>query len=280
MLQNMGSAGWAAFPEGTSLELKEAAAGSDRTPQGDLLDRADAYVRLLILGQTMTGNTLASGRGGQSFGTVEAQLKQDRLDAASFFISNIFNRQLIPYILQLNYGDAMEAPRCRFLKETEGTYQDAQRDQILTTMGLDIPLSHIRHKYSIPAATNDEPTTKPPPKPTAPSNVTAGPRGTRPLGEPSRNGMPNPKEMAAKLEKISAIEDEEIFAIELNRLADDVEAAAAPPPPARRVGKSWHSRPFITKNAADDFAGKHPGTWVEEAMSGGKPNGWAVKFEA
>jgi hypothetical protein len=85
--------------------------------------------------------------------------------------------------------------------------------------------------------------------------------------------------MAAKLEKISAIEDEEIFA---NRLADDVEAAAAPPPPAptRRAGKSWHARPFITKNAAEDFATKHPGTWVEEAMTGGKPNGWAVKFEA
>jgi phage gp29-like protein len=84
MLQNMGSAGWAAFPEGTTLELKEASKGGDRTPQGDLLDRADQYVRMLILGQTMTGNTLASGRGGQSFGTVEAQQKSDRLDAASF----------------------------------------------------------------------------------------------------------------------------------------------------------------------------------------------------
>ena len=116
----------------------------------------------------------------------------------------------------------------------------------------------------------------------APPDISAGPKGTRPLGEPSRNGTPNPKEMAAKLEKISAIEDEEVFAIELNRLADDVEAAAAPASAARtlRVGKSWHSRPFITKNAAEDFASKHPGTWVEEAMTSGKPNGWAVKFEA
>jgi phage gp29-like protein len=223
MLQNMGSAGWAAFPEGTSLELKEAGKGGDRTPQGDLLDRADHYVRLLVLGQTMTGSTIASGRGGQSFGTVEAQLKQDRLDAASFFISNIFNRQLIPYILTLNYGDAMEAPRCRFLKETEGTYQDAQRDQILTTMGLDIPLSHLRHKYSIPEATNNEPVTEPPPKPTAPSSVSAGPKGTRPLGEPSVNGAPNPKEVAARLERISAIEDDAVFARELEQLAEELQ---------------------------------------------------------
>jgi phage gp29-like protein len=221
MLQNMGSAGWAAFPEGTSLELKEAPGSqSGHTPQGDLLDRADSYARMMILGQTMTGNTIASGRGGQSFGTVEAQLKQDRLDAASFFVSNIFNRQLIPYILALNYGDTAEAPRCRFLKESEGTYQDAQRDQILTTMGLKIPLSHLRHKYGIPEATNDEPVTEAPPKPTAPSSVTAGPRGTRPLGEPSRNGTPNPKEVAAKLEKISGIKDDAIFASELEQLAE------------------------------------------------------------
>jgi phage gp29-like protein len=222
MLQNMGSAGWAAFPEGTTLELKEAGHGSDRTPQGDLLSRADQYVRLLILGQTMTGATLASGRGGQSFGTVEAQLKQDRLDAASFFVSNIFNRQLIPSILQLNYGDTDQPPLCRFLKETEGTYQDAQRDQILTTIGLPIPLSHLRHKYGIPEATGDEPVTAPAPKPVAPSSVTPGPKGTRPLGEPSVNPTPNPKQVQARLAGISMIEDDEVFARQLRELASEL----------------------------------------------------------
>jgi phage gp29-like protein len=283
MLQNMGSAGWAAFPEGTTLELKEATRGSDRTPQGDLLDRADAYARLLILGQTMTGNTIASGRGGQSFGTVEAQLKQDRLDAASFFVSNVFNRQLIPYILTLNYGDAMEAPRCRFLKETEGTYQDAQRDQILAGLGLPIPFSYLRHKYGVADAINDEAVTEPPPKPVAPSSVTPGPKGTRPLSEPSRNGSPSPKEVQTKLEEISTIEDDALFAIKLEQLAEVLEPPPVPPSaPARtpRVGKNWHSRPFITKNAAEHFAKEHPGTWVEEAVTNGKPNGWSVKFEA
>ncbi len=222
MLQNMGSAGWAAFPEGTNLELKEAATGGDRTPQGDLLDRADKYVRLLVLGQTMTGNTLASGRGGQSFGTVEAQLKSDRLDAASFFVANVFNRQFIPYILNLNYGNASEAPTCRFLKESEGNYQDAQRDQILAGLGLPIPYSHLRHKYGIPEATGGEPVTKPPPKPVAPSSVSAGPKGTRPLGEPSRNG----KEVNARLAEISAISDDAIFAAELEQLAGELTDAS------------------------------------------------------
>src|SRR5262245_51964765 len=133
MLGGMGSAGWAAFPEGTTLELKEPQTGmGGHTPQGDLLDRADSYARMLILGQTLTGQTIASGRGGQSFGTVEAQLKQDRLDAACTFVAEIINQQLIPAILRQNYGNASEPPKCRFLQETEGTFQDSERDQILS----------------------------------------------------------------------------------------------------------------------------------------------------
>lgn len=222
MLANMGSAGWAAFPEGATLELKEASmAQSGHTPQGDLLDRADSYARMMILGQTMTGSTIASGRGGQAFGTVEAQVEQDRLDAACGFVQGIINRQLIPKILYLNYGDATEAPTCRFLQETEGTYQDAQRDQILSTLGLPIPISHLRHKYNIPEPTGGEEVTHPPVQPTAPSSVSAGPKGTRPISQ-----TPNmtPKQVQAKLEELSQIEDNEIFGREFKQFASELTA--------------------------------------------------------
>jgi hypothetical protein len=97
--------------------------------------------------------------------------------------------------------------------------------------------------------------------------------------------------MAAKLEKISAISDDAIFAIELTHLADEVEEAATPRPVTPRMGrlnvprvqgpgKNWFQRPFLTENAAQDFADKHPGTWVEEMITDGKPNGWTVKFRA
>ena len=222
MLANMGSAGWAAFPEGTSMELKEAAHGGGNTPQGDLLDRADHYARALILGQTLTGQTIASGRGGQAFGTVEAQLKQDRLDAACAFVARVINRQLIPSILTLNYGDTDDPPCCRFLQETEGTYQDAQRDQILCALGLPIPLSHLRQKYNIPEPTGDEEVTKPPPTPQAPSDVSAGPKGTRPIGQTPNGNTQSPRQMEAKLEAIALIEDDEIFARELRKLAREL----------------------------------------------------------
>jgi len=222
MLQNMGSAGWAAFPEGTTLELKEANTGTTgHTPQGDLLERADHYARQLILGQTMTGATIASGRGGQAFGTVEAQLKQDRLDAACSFVAEVINRQLIPAILNLNYGEAGEPPSCRFLQETEGTYQDAQRDQILATLGLDIPLSHLRHKYNIPEATGGEPTvTPPPPKP--PSSFSTGPAGTRPITQTPAPLAKTPRQVQARLEELEKIEDNEIFGREFKKFAAEI----------------------------------------------------------
>jgi phage gp29-like protein len=226
MLQNMGSAGWAAFPEGTTLELKEASKAGGSSPQDSLLDRADSYARTLILGQTMTGQTIASGRGGQAFGTVEAQGKQDRIDDACAFVVEIINQQLIPAILMLNYGDADEAPTCRFLQETEGSYQDAQRDQMLSGLGLPIPLSHLRHKYNIPEPTGEEEVTEPPPEPKAPSDVSPGPDGTRPIGEspkePSPSEKPRQVQAHAKLEEISKIEDYEIFARELRKLATDL----------------------------------------------------------
>src|SRR4029077_9195629 len=121
MLQNMGSNGWAAFPAGTTLELKDTGkSGSDHSPQGELLDRADRYVRTLILGQTMTGGVGTTGKGGgQAFGVIEKDVKEDRIEACGRYVTEVINGQLIKSILTLNYGDTSEAPEARFLQEEE-----------------------------------------------------------------------------------------------------------------------------------------------------------------
>jgi phage gp29-like protein len=220
MLANMGSAGWAAFPEGTTLELKEASNAVGATPQGELLDRADAYARIMILGQTLTGQTIASGRGGQAFGTVEAQLKQDRLDAACGFVAEVINQQLIPAILRQNYGDASEPPRCRFLQETEGTFQEAERDQILCNIGTTIPISHIRQKYNIPEPIGGEDITHAIAKGGGAPAPTAGPSGTRPVGQTPQTPSPSqtPRQVEARVE----VADMEAFGRELRKLGNEL----------------------------------------------------------
>lgn len=123
MLENMGSAGWAAFPEGTTLELKEASKTGDASPQGDLLDRADRYARTLILGQTLSGNSGTGKGGGLAFGQQEGTVKDDRIEAAGDFVCAVINEQLIPSILELNYGDSGldDAPVMTFLEDEDET---------------------------------------------------------------------------------------------------------------------------------------------------------------
>jgi len=242
MLANMGSAGWAAFPTGVTLDLKDPVRAAGESPQGHLLDRADKYARSLILGQTMTGTTMAraGGRGGQAFGTVEAQLKQDRLEAASEFVADVFNTQLIPSILRLNYGDADEPPTCRFLQENEGTLQDAQRDQILINSGAPYPLSHMRKKYSIPQPEPGEEVMVPLVAPKAPGGFGGNPGsgvGEQPhpeltLQEKAQQGQPaaeqqanraaEQEKIATRLETISKISDDELFGREFKRLSSEL----------------------------------------------------------
>jgi phage gp29-like protein len=156
MLQNMGSASWAAFPAGTTIDLKESSKGGSDSPQVELLDRADRYARLLILGQTMSGGTDSSKGGGKAFGQVESGVKEVRIDAAGKFAAGVINTQLACSILRLNFGNADECPSIRFMEEEEGGLQDAQRDQTLASAGLEIGKNFLRKKYGIPAPGKDE----------------------------------------------------------------------------------------------------------------------------
>jgi phage gp29-like protein len=197
MLQNMGSAGWAAFPVGTTLEMINTGSqnGSDHSPQGELLDRADRYARNLILGQTMTGSHGTTGKGGgQAFGKVEEHVKDDRIDAAGRFAESIINKQLIPYILLLNYGDTKEAPSIKFLEDEVADLTEAQRDKVLVDAGLPIGVDYMRKKYDIPEpAEGEETLTKP--EPTGFGGGFGGPQDSE---NPEETNAPNEEQDAAK----------------------------------------------------------------------------------
>ncbi len=160
MLQNMGSNAWAAFPEGTTMELIDSnKSGSDHSPQGELLDRADRYARNLILGQTMTGSHGTTGKGGgQAFGEVEADVKSDRIDAAGSFAAEIINNQLIKFVLQLNYGDTEEPPTIKFLEDDVAGLPQAQTYKTLSDAGMEIGVDHIRKVFDIPEPAEGEET--------------------------------------------------------------------------------------------------------------------------
>ncbi len=155
MLQNMGSAGWAAFPAGTTLELKaEGQKSGSETPQGDMMDRADKQADLLVLGQTLTTDTGGGGKGGGSLalGKVHEGVKGDIVKAASRFVCDML-AHLAEMVLRLNYGDDAECPT---ISLTSGEEEDLQvKAEIVKTLkdagaGKIIGLDWIGKTFGIP----------------------------------------------------------------------------------------------------------------------------------
>lgn len=152
MLQNAGSAGYILLPQGADMEYVFGQLGASQSPQAFLFEFADRQKRKVILGQTMSGSSGTTGKGGgQAFGEVEADVKGNKIDSAGEDACAVLNDQLIPAILAINYGDDSDAPTVRLLDEEEGTLQDAQRDEVLSRMGLTLSERFLRKKYGQPA---------------------------------------------------------------------------------------------------------------------------------
>jgi phage gp29-like protein len=110
MAANMGSSAWITRPAGTKLTLVEAQKTGDRSPQAELLDRADRACDLMILWQTLTSNTGASGGGSLALGEVHAGVLEARKQNIAKWVANVISYQLFPAICRVNYGDDDECP--------------------------------------------------------------------------------------------------------------------------------------------------------------------------
>ncbi len=223
MLQNMGSAGWAAFPAGTTLELKHESVSGDHSPQGELLDRADRYARMIILGQTQAGGQSASKGSSKAFGVVEDKVKQARIDAAGKYACKILTGQLFPSIIELNYGDRDEVPVASLIAESEAGLQEAQRDAVLSKL-LPLSLKQIRQKYNLSEPEDDEDATPFPdrsaPDPTDPdpnADPLLNPEDTDP--EEQDPDEPTDKDLADQLAALCGEKSDALFAKQLKTLA-------------------------------------------------------------
>lgn len=153
MLENMGSAGWAAMPAGTRLELKEAVRSGQDNPQALVFNLADRICDILVLGQTLT--TDVGDSGSRALGSVHQSVRDEVIQSAADWVAGILNSQLAPAILRLNFGDDTECPW--FMparKQAHDAKAMAERDQILLQAGVALPKTwfHERHDIPLPAA--------------------------------------------------------------------------------------------------------------------------------
>ena len=108
-LQAMGNSAYAAFPEGTTFELKEAKAQGRDTANQALIELADKYIDLVILGQTLTSDVSQAG-GARALGETHEHTLGGIEGALVQWLCNTL-QPLVDSICLANYGDLNERPR-------------------------------------------------------------------------------------------------------------------------------------------------------------------------
>ncbi len=185
MLEGMGSAAWAAFPAGTQFEIKTDLQHPSRSAHQALLDAADKLVDILIKRQTLT--TDAGDRGTQALGVVHQGVRADRIMAVAGHAARIINRQLLPAVCRLNYGDARECPWIQpGEKEAKDEKAMAERDRTLLEAGLPMPRTWFYERHAIPQPAEGEEVLVAPPQFRVPSSEFR----VRPAEHETRNPEP------------------------------------------------------------------------------------------
>ncbi|HSM84608.1 MAG TPA: DUF935 family protein [Candidatus Limnocylindrales bacterium] len=108
MMANLGSAGWAVFPEGVKINIEKALEAARDNPNKAFIDAADIIADTLILGQTLT--TSQGERGSQALGTIHKDVRDEKIHAVAKRAAKILNNQFLPSICRMNFGDARECP--------------------------------------------------------------------------------------------------------------------------------------------------------------------------
>lgn len=186
MLEGMGSAGYGAFPAGTTLELKEPMKSGTDNPQASLLDRADKNYDVLILGQSGTTEVAGPGKSGGSYGAnkVLEGVEEDIIVGDARFVESVINQQMIPALIRLNYGDDELLPEmCLKSEEIEDTKANAETLKIASDIGMKISAKVASRKLDIPLAADGEEVLEP--RAASPQSAVPGPQSPDP-GLPAR----------------------------------------------------------------------------------------------
>lgn len=157
MLTNLGSAGWAAFPAGTTMEFKEAVSRATDNPQVMIQAMADKACDLVILGQEASSESKPAGIGNGA-SELHGAVRADRLQDAAQWVADVLNYQLVPAVLRMNYGDELEPPTIvPDLAGEPDPKAKAERDMALLPH-LALPKKWLYMRHGIPEPEGEEET--------------------------------------------------------------------------------------------------------------------------
>ncbi len=192
MLENLGQAGWAAFPEGTSMDFKEAVQRAADNPQVFIQQLADKYCDQLILGQEASSESKPAGIGSGA-ADLHQGVRGERLKDAAQWCADLLNYQMVPALLRWNFGDEDEPPT---ILSDIGTETDAKsmadRDEVLSRI-TPLPKKWFFERHSIPEPEDGEETVGGPAGAQSPMDFSGfSGRFVAPGGAKVAAGTPNP----------------------------------------------------------------------------------------
>ena len=152
-LRDMGFAGYGAFPEGSNIQLVKDSGSAANNPQDRLMELADTYCDLMVLGQTLSSNSnAATGGGSRALGQVHENTKQERILGVAAWICDGPLNQLARAWSRVNYGNENEIPTIKVdTTRPEDPLAMAQRDQVLLSIpGFVMPRQWLHDRHGIP----------------------------------------------------------------------------------------------------------------------------------
>jgi phage gp29-like protein len=154
MLRNMGTAAWGAFPQGTQLQLQQGTipgVAGPSEPTERLMALANRACDLLFLGQNLT--TEQSGQGARAAAQVHREVELDLYENYAAFLVDIINDQLIPNLIELNWGNRDELPFVEVeIPRPNRDQEKADRDKLLFgDLGLPVSLQYLYERHKVPA---------------------------------------------------------------------------------------------------------------------------------
>jgi SPP1 gp7 family putative phage head morphogenesis protein len=196
MMRASATATWGVYPVNTKVEVLGTAGGvGTHMPQERLVDEADKVCDIMILGQTLTTEVRESG-GNRALGMVHHKIMDEILDAASRYVAKVISTQLIPGIIQYNFGSTDELPTLApVVKSPIDLFNLAQSYNILFNQ-MEIPVlnSELYERIEFTKPDKGDDIYVPPSTPLeampkqSPFGVQPEPEGTKPQPEHAPNG--------------------------------------------------------------------------------------------
>lgn len=143
MLEEMGAAGWALFPEGTTIEIKESSRGDAYNVYDRRIDRANSEMSKGVVGQTMTIDDGSS----KSQSETHLEVFENICAADAKLIAYVVNDDLIPKMIRLGFPLA----GLTFKWDDAATYKPAEQRELerMLLQYYDIDPQYFIDKYKI-----------------------------------------------------------------------------------------------------------------------------------